>query len=101
MFYQQGDVIIEQTEIPNTAKKIDKDRIILAEGEMTGHSHTIEDTSNCFAFESSEGLYLRVINEVTIKHEEHKPITVPPGNYKIRKVQEYDHFKEEARKVQD
>jgi hypothetical protein len=101
MYLQQGDVLIEKSPIPEAAKKSSKNRIVLAEGESTGHAHVITDTDNCTAFETDEALYLRVINEVEVKHEEHKIITLPPGDYKVRKVQEYDHFKEEARKVQD
>ena len=101
MFYQQGDVLIESAQIPTTAKKSNKNRIVLAEGETTGHAHVISDTNNCTAFESDSELYLRVTNEVTVSHEEHNHISIAPGNYRVRKVQEYDHFKEEARQVQD
>ena len=101
MFYQQGDVLIESAQIPASAKKSNKNRIVLAEGETTGHAHVISDTNNCTAFESDSELYLRVTNEVTVSHEEHNHISIAPGNYRVRKVQEYDHFKEEARQVQD
>ena len=101
MFYQQGDVLIESAQIPTTAKKSNKNRIVLAEGETTGHAHVISDTNNCTAFESDSELYLRVTNEVTVSHEEHNHISIAPGNYRVRKVQEYDHFLEEARQVQD
>ena len=101
MVYQQGDVLIESAQIPTTAKKSNKNRIVLAEGETTGHAHVISDTNNCTAFESDSELYLRVTNEVTVSHEEHNHISIAPGNYRVRKVQEYDHFLEEARQVQD
>ena len=101
MVYQQGDVLIESAQIPTTAKKSNKNRIVLAEGETTGHAHVISDTNNCTAFESDSELYLRVTNEVTVSHEEHNHISISPGNYRVRKVQEYDHFLEEARQVQD
>ena len=101
MFYQQGDVLIESAKIPSSAKVSNKNRIVLAEGQTTGHAHVITDLNNCTALESDPDLYLRVTNEVTVKHEEHNIITIAPGDYKVRKVQEYDHFLEEAKAVQD
>jgi hypothetical protein len=102
MFYQQGDVIIESSKIPANAKqKQVKNRVILAEGETTGHAHAISDIDNCQLFETDTEMYLRVVSEVALVHEEHHKQTIPPGEYKIRKVQEYDHFAKEARNVQD
>jgi hypothetical protein len=46
-------------------------------------------------------LYMNAPNGTTIVHEEHDPITIPPGDYVIGTVLEYDHFAEEARKVID
>jgi hypothetical protein len=100
MFYQQGDVIIEPSKIPQNAKQKKGKRVVLAEGETTGHAHVITDTSSCQAFETNDELYIRVTKEITVKHEEHKPIAIAPGEYKVRKVREYDHFLEEARSVQ-
>ena len=45
--------------------------------------------------------YIRVNKEKTVTHEEHNPVTIPPGVYRVRKVREYDHFAEEARAVAD
>jgi hypothetical protein len=101
MYYQQGDVIIESAEIPKSAKQKKCEKIILAEGETTGHIHAIMDTTACQSFETNDALYIRVINEISVKHEEHKPILIAPGEYKVRKVREYDHFLEEAKAVQD
>jgi hypothetical protein len=50
---------------------------------------------------TSEALYMDAPNGATMFHEEHQPITVPPGTYVVRIVREYDHFSEEARYVAD
>lgn len=74
---------------------------VLAEGEVTGHSHraTGEDVS---LWNGSEGvIVLDAPLGSTVVHEEHGPITLPPGRYVRRIVQEYDHFAEEARNVVD
>jgi hypothetical protein len=104
MLLQQGDVLLQKcTSIPKGAKvkKPTPRGYVLAEGEVTGHAHTIVETGKAQLFESDNEVYLKVIKEVTLKHEEHKAIVVPIGDYKVGKVIEYDHFAEEARAVKD
>ena len=67
---------------------------ILAEGEATGHAHAVADDIE--VFESAGVLYCRAAAPFTVRHEEHKPITVPPGVYQVRRVRVYDHFSDEA-----
>ena len=74
---------------------------VIAEGETTGHAHRV-DLTNVDVFVADDGtLYCQAKEEFTITHEEHKTITLPKGNYKVRRVQEFDHFAEEARSVKD
>lgn len=101
---QQGDVNLEMVSaIPDGAKKIaPKERgYILAEGEVTGHAHRLEDVEGIEMFEKDGALYIHVSKSVQLKHEEHNPITLEPGIWKSWGVREYDHFAEEARRVQD
>jgi hypothetical protein len=98
MLYQQGDVLIKTiSEIKG--KKVN--HLCLAEGELTGHAHTI--TKGKAELYDHEGtLFLRVNSEsAEITHQEHKTIVLPKGDYQIDKVKEYDHFAEEAKRVQD
>lgn len=99
MLYQQGDVLFELVlGIPSSAKV--RENRIVAEGEVSGHRHAVvEDESEIF--EENGTLYLRVPKETTVTHQEHHPLVLPQGDYKIRKVREYDHFLEEARQVRD
>jgi len=104
MYQQQGDVIIESVvELPKGAKlaKPGKRGWMLAEGETTGHAHTIDDTKSSTLYTFGGILFLQVLQEVCLLHEEHKKQKIKPGLYKIRQVQEYDHFAEEARAVRD
>ena len=105
--YQQGDVLLfkvtkEEFEKANLSTRITthKTRAVLAEGEETGHYHAIymEDMLEeagitlCKRSEwmrENQGLIVEG-NEVTIKHEEHNPITIPVGYYLQRIVKEYD-----------
>ena len=104
-FYQQGDVIIERiSSIPSSAevKKPNHSRgIVLADGEISGHLHLIEDVDTVTMFEDGNQKYLKIDEPTSISHDEHKTIGLAEGEYVIRIVQEYDHFAEEAREVRD
>ena len=96
--YQQGDVLIKRVD-KIQGKKTESN--ILADGEMTGHAHRVTSGNTCM-YRDGNDLYLDVLSDIaTITHEEHNPCTVERGIYKIEIVQEYDHFLEEARNVQD
>ena len=98
MYYQQGDIIVEQTD---EIKGEILNHLILETGEVTGHAHRISK-GLAELFESGTTKYLKVLSEeATLTHEEHGTITLPKGNYIVRKVREYDHFAEESRNVTD
>lgn len=100
---QQGDVIMEPVaDLPTGNKVSAKDRgYILAEGEVTGHAHRIEEIAGVEFVEKDGMFYIRNKKPVTVRHEEHKPITLPAGTWRVRGVREYDHFTEESRRVID
>ena len=103
MLYQQGDVLIEGvTVLLDGLKRVKRTKrgLVLAEGEATGHAHVIAD-DGVELYERDGVLYLSVKNGATVTHEEHKPVTLPAGDFIVRKVREYDHFEEEAREVRD
>lgn len=95
--YRQGDVIIVAIDtIPTEAKPVAREngRIVLAHGEVTGHAHAIDapDTEAMFlATDLTEmaDRFLRVEQEVRVVHDEHDTITLPPGNYLVRRQREY------------
>lgn len=97
MFYQQGDVILK---VVSGCKGKKLNHLTLAEGEATGHHHTITK-GDAELYEDNGTLYLKANEEVELTHQEHNAITLPKGDYKIGIVKEYDHFAEEARRVQD
>ena len=99
-YYQQGDVLVKSvSEIPSGGKVI-RGRVVLAEGEATGHAHVMTG-KNVLAYVVAGQMYLDVSAPTEIKHEEHGPIVIQPGKYRVDNVQEYDHFAEEARRVAD
>lgn len=103
--YQQGDVLILKAgAIPAGAKpvKAGKRGYVLAEGEHTGHAHTLEATPEVELYEKDGVLWLKVAGEgATVTHEEHHAQTVAPGIYEVRRVVEVDPFEDEVRTVAD
>lgn len=99
-WYQHGDVIIRQAPIPPHAHHVGTR--ILAQGESTGHAHRLTDDSDVEVYEHEGTLFLRVgPGKAGLTHEEHGLGVVDTGEYRVDRVQEYDHFAEEARPVQD
>ena len=97
-WYQQGDVTIKPVVIPDVAESVGSR--ILAEGEATGHAHRVVGEAELLRM--GDQLFLRVLGgDVRVIHDEHAEIAIPPGEYEIGRVREYDHFAEEARQVRD
>lgn len=144
--YQQGDVLIIEIEDEETFKELskpayesthakhngNKGNVVLAFGEVTGHSHQFKpkdmtggpklnsyhrsslDYSTEFdrkkygpkgrpTIIEDEAFAIQVLADkgMTLYHEEHAPLTVPPGNYQVKIVQEFDHMTQRAARVYD
>lgn len=99
--FQQGDCLLHRVEgIPAGARK--NAGRVLAHGEVTGHAHRLTEASDGLLVEIDGQLYLSVgAGGATIRHEEHHEIFIPEGEYRVGRVQEFDHFAEEARAVRD
>ena len=98
-WYQQGDVMIKPIDaIPAAA--IAANGRVLAEGEATGHKHLAEaEDVKLYLHEGT--LYMHAPNGTTVVHEEHHAVAIPPGDYLIGTVREFDHFAEQSRRVID
>lgn len=92
---RQGDILlIPVATLPEGLKEIPRDhgRIVLAEGEATGHLHAIEAPEATFLatdLAEIEGRFLAVEAEVDLTHPEHDTVTLPPGAYEVRRQREY------------
>ena len=84
---RQGDVIllpVQQVE----GKKLP--HLTLAEGEVTGHKHRIEQ-GQAELYEQNSTLYLCVNSEsALLNHEEHQTISIPQGILMVRIQREYE-----------
>ena len=119
--YQQGDVVLikvtkreYEKHLDRTSSNIEKEfetRVELAYGEETGHCHAIylEDMLDDAGItlhrerwgeKNAQALHIKK-GKVTIKHEEHNPITIPQGYYIQKIVKEYDPISGQVRGVLD
>jgi hypothetical protein len=107
---QQGDVLIERLiEQTDTSKGRvivhPSGRVVLAEGEATGHAHVVkcEPGTEAKLIDMGDQKILEITGgKASVVHEEHKTITkVGPGQHEISIVKEYDYDAEEAKQVID
>jgi len=103
MQFRQGDVFVEKCEKPRgqlTPVEPDKGRVVLAYGEVTGHAHALSPKdARLYEVKGWVDRLLVVTKATALLHEEHAPITLPPGQYRVRRQREY--HPEEIRTVAD
>ena len=125
--YQQGDVVMFKVDDDSFNKNVRSSNsnhasykgnqpthAIIAFGEVTGHKHQVnmEDmleeagVSLNMGYNREAGVdvpegFQVTGKAVTLTHEEHNPIQIPAGYYKIEIVKEFDHFSQLERSVVD
>lgn len=92
--FRQGDVALSPVTIPSglPAKRVTS--VVLALGEVTGHSHVLSAPA---IEEMTDGRdpelarrFVRVLEEGgVLAHQEHGAIPIPPGDYEIIRQREY------------
>lgn len=100
-----GDVVIERIEdLPGRFETLEKEKNnCLAYGEISGHLHQLSQGDFDLRINDenpSERLFL-IKTPTSLKHQEHKEILLPPGNYRSRIQREYDPFTKRIREVAD
>ena len=125
--YQQGDVVMLKVDDDyfkdNTSSGSDRvveyhgkqpTHAIMAFGEVTGHTHQVNMANmlkeagvtlhmgyNGKAGEDVPQGFVVHNETVTITHEEHDPLELPPGKYIVHIVQEFNHITRRAQNVAD
>jgi hypothetical protein len=93
MLFRQGDVFLEKIrEIPAKARGTVLPHGTLVYGEVTGHSHRLEDlsTGRLFPGAVAGAFFLEVMApKARIVHEEHGPIDLGKGFYRVWRQREY------------
>ena len=105
MLVQQGDVLfqaVKDSSIRGANQQPRTQRIVVAEGEATGHAHAIVDVDESVdVYRIGDVTFLYVRETVEVIHEEHETVTLQPAVWRVSQVREYDHFAEESRRVMD
>lgn len=106
--YRQGDVMFQSIASIPAGERVKRKNGTVAYGEVTGHSHRLAVLESAEVLEIGENLFVHVSESglsidgdpgATFVHEEHWPITLPPGSYKVTIQREYS--PEEIRNVID
>ena len=125
--YQQGDVVmfkVDEAYFKKHTKPGSEHRVeyhgqqptnaIVAFGEVTGHKHQVNmidmakeaGVTLTMGYNRKAGVdvpegFAVIDAPVTITHEEHDPVKLPPGYYMVRIVREFDHIAGRSRNVAD
>ena len=94
--YRQGDVLIipvERSRVPACAPvpRDRRGRMVLARGEATGHAHAVggPGLELLADLDDPERMFLDVPAHGRVSHEEHGPIPLPAGVYRVVRQREY------------
>jgi hypothetical protein len=102
---RQGDVLLVPVEgLPKRAGVVGRGRVVLAEGEATGHVHVVEDARASLHREGRDGTtFLHVADDgpVALVHEEHDRLWLAPGVYRVVRQREYEPGWRWSRRVAD
>ena len=125
--YQQGDVVMFKVDAKYFEKHTRQgkeckvgysggkdEHAIVAFGEVTGHKHQVNmkdmaeeaGVTLSMGYNGKAGVdvpegFAVIDAPVTITHEEHDPVKLPPGYYMVRIVREHDHIAGRTQYVAD
>ena len=101
VIFAQGDLLLERVAdvVPSGTieENLEGVAMVLAEGEESGHRHAIRERVTMFRDESlatdmPAGLYIGHVQVTSpyarVTHEEHAPLTLPRGTYRVRRQRE-------------
>jgi hypothetical protein len=105
--YRQGDVLlipVDPAQLPTYPAPQDRDlrgRLVLAHGEATGHAHVVSaPTARLLADpDQVDRRFLLLATQGLLTHDEHAPIPLPAGAYRVVRQREYT--PEQVRDVAD
>lgn len=99
----QGDLLFERVpDVPPSGTRVTSSAdgaIVVAEGEMTGHRHRFYDSvvmfrDDALAWDIPSGLYVGHVSvdtpEARLLHEEHAPLVLPRGTWRVRRQRELE-----------
>jgi hypothetical protein len=95
--YRQGDVLLVPVDADQPREGLQplprdaRGRLVLAHGEATGHAHAVSapDAELLDDPAAVDQMFLRIVTRALLSHEEHDPIQLPPGLYRVVRQREY------------
>jgi hypothetical protein len=93
---RHGDIMLVKAEGARGQMKSGK-RLVLAEGEVTGHAHVLE--GDLEFDQATEPTFVVVRGKATLTHQEHATVEVPAGTWQV--VRQREHWGGEVRTVAD
>ena len=100
MMQRQGDVLLVPAQLPAGAIQTEtQGDVILAYGEVTGHAHRIRESTKVRMWSAGAERFLQVMEQTALTHEEHAPVTLQPGIYRL--PQQVEYTPQEVRRVAD
>ena len=99
---RQGDILFCPTDqLPDSLTK--KENGVIAEGEVTGHHHRLENLKKAAVFMAGLKMFVRVFHKdgVNVVHEEHGTTHLPQGDFEVHHAQEHDYLDDSVRQVAD
>lgn len=89
---RHGDILLRPVPAPGRPTTgAPGERLVLMEGEATGHAHVLYGLAVAATDYSGRGprSLVQVLEPAALRHEEHKEIAVPPGWYEIIRQRVY------------
>lgn len=88
-YARQGDLLFVKHDKKVTGLKKAQDMIV-AHGEVTGHSHQVAENDGVAVLENEKGdKFVESQTEWQVVHDEHGPISFGEGFWEVRRQREY------------
>lgn len=101
MNIRQGDVLlVKVSDLPDgVTRQAFQGRVVLAYGEVTGHSHTLTAEKSALFVDKAGRSWVVVDEPDVLEHQEHNPISLGVGIYRL--IRQVEYAPEEIRRVAD
>lgn len=97
MTIRQGDILFTKVDKQATGNKIE--RLVVAEGEQTGHHHVLIAQTDSVLL--GDKTLFTVKGKAKLIHPEHDTIDFPEGTYMVTNEREWDYIENDLVKVRD
>lgn len=88
---RQGDLLFIPIRKKPDNLRPHPDGAILAHGEATGHTHRLESLEGVTVSVDEKGeIVIETKDSVRVLHEEHRPVTLDKGRWRMVRQREYD-----------